>query len=106
MNPIQQQIDTLVSDQKRMMDEIQRLRNIVESKSNGQEFEELVRGIVIFNSDTSTSIAGGTVSVVTGVNFGAQTTSTTNIASTTAPTLLLKVYFRGTPYNIPAYAVS
>lgn len=75
-------------------------------ENNKAVTDEYIRETVTFDSDSRTSIGTSPTTVVTSVDFNAKTTTTASISGLTAPTIFLRVYFRGKVYNVPAYAIS
>lgn len=80
-----------------------RLKTLEERFSfDGGNFEELIRDTIFFDNNPTGALTSTTV--VTGVNFGAQTTTTASLQTGT-PAKFLKLYYRGAVYQLPVYAI-
>ncbi len=85
---------------------IEKLERAFTPSGADNQITEFIRDVVIFDADSKSTIPTTATTVVTSVNFGASSTTTTPINTASAPNLLLRVYYRGKAYNIPAYNIS
>ena len=97
---MQEQINILTKQVESLTQELNNLKSAFSFQ--GTNFEELIRDAVFFDSNPQGQLSSTTV--VTGVNFGTQTT-TTAVVQTGTVAKFLKIYFRGQVYQIACYAV-
>lgn len=80
---------------------ITQLENLLKGLSGDASFNEVIRNIVIVDSQSSNA----TQNVVTSVDFTAKTTTTVALPAGTF-VKYGRIYFRGQLYNVPLYKIS
>lgn len=89
------------------MNEIEQLKKRIEqlekTVKSGAQFEEVIRDVIFFDNNPTGALTS--TSVVTSVDFGAQTVTTADL-QTGVPAKFLKLYFRGQVYQIPVFSIS
>jgi hypothetical protein len=90
-------------DVKQLEDRIKKLEERLDSRTMDFETAETIRDVVFFDSADSTVDASSTT-VVTSVNFIAQTVNTTSISSAT-PAVYGRCYFKGKMYKAALFDI-